>query len=81
MQQKSISFFEAKTNLSALLREAEKGQEFIVTNRGRPIAKIVPFEKNSMSEWDLFLISANKIRNHQKGKISIKSLIKEGRKY
>jgi prevent-host-death family protein len=81
MQRKSISSFEAKTKLSEVLREAEKGQEFIVTNRGKPIAKIVPIEKISISEWDLFINAATKIKKQQKGKISIKSLIDEGRKY
>ena len=33
---------EAKTQLSALLREVQDGQEVLVTRGGRPVAKLVP---------------------------------------
>ncbi len=81
MEQKAISSFEAKTKLSSLLREAEKGQEFVITNHGKPIAKLVPLDSVSSTEWDLFLNFAKKIRNKNKEKVSIRSLIDDGRKY
>lgn len=37
---------DAKTRLSYLLREAQKGRECIVTDRGKEIAKIVPVSKS-----------------------------------
>jgi prevent-host-death family protein len=33
---------EARQNLSALLDEVRKGREVIITERGRPVAKLVP---------------------------------------
>lgn len=33
---------EARQNLSALLDEVKKGREVIITERGRPVAKLVP---------------------------------------
>lgn len=81
MEQKAISSFEAKTKLSSLLREAEKGQEFVITNHGKPIAKLVPLDSVSSTEWDLFLNFAKKIKNQNKEKVSIRSLIDDGRKY
>lgn len=42
MNPHSIGAFEAKTKLGALLREVEKGQAYVITNRGKPIAKLVP---------------------------------------
>jgi prevent-host-death family protein len=33
---------EARQNLSALLDEVQKGHEIIITDRGRPVAKLVP---------------------------------------
>jgi len=33
---------EARQNLSALLDEVKKGREVMITERGRPIAKLVP---------------------------------------
>ena len=38
-----IGSFEAKNNLSALLERAERGEEIVITRRGRPVAKLVPF--------------------------------------
>ena len=33
---------EARQNLSALLEEVRKGREVVITERGRPVAKLVP---------------------------------------
>ncbi len=33
---------EARQNLSALLEEVKKGREIVITERGRPVAKLVP---------------------------------------
>jgi prevent-host-death family protein len=33
---------EARQNLSALLDEVKKGREVLITERGRPVAKLVP---------------------------------------
>ena len=37
-----IGAFEAKTHLSRLLDEAEKGEVITITKRGRPVARLVP---------------------------------------
>jgi prevent-host-death family protein len=39
--------FEAKNKLSDLLDRAERGEEIIITRRGKPIAKLVPIAKKS----------------------------------
>jgi len=36
---------EARQNLSALLDEVKKGREVVITERGRPVAKLVPPER------------------------------------
>ncbi|MBI3637149.1 MAG: type II toxin-antitoxin system prevent-host-death family antitoxin [Candidatus Rokubacteria bacterium] len=33
---------EARQNLSALLDEVKKGREVVITERGRPVARLVP---------------------------------------
>lgn len=40
--EKTITVSEANRNLGRLLREAEEGHEFVVTRRGRPVARIAP---------------------------------------
>jgi prevent-host-death family protein len=44
-----IGAFEAKNRLGALLDRAERGEEIVITRRGKPVAKLIPagpgFEK------------------------------------
>jgi prevent-host-death family protein len=44
---KNVNIHEAKTNLSKLLSRVELGEEIIISNRGVPIAKLVPFHSPS----------------------------------
>jgi prevent-host-death family protein len=37
-----VSVFDAKNKLSALLDQVERGEEVVITRRGKPIARIVP---------------------------------------
>jgi prevent-host-death family protein len=39
----SVNIHQAKTNLSRLLSRVELGEEIVISNRGIPIAKLVPF--------------------------------------
>ena len=38
---KHVGMFEAKTHLSSLVEEVEKGGEVIITRHGKPVAKLV----------------------------------------
>lgn len=38
---KHVGIFEAKTNLSSLVEQVGKGQEFVITRHGRPVAKLM----------------------------------------
>jgi len=38
----TVGAFEAKTHLSRILREAQAGKHFIITQRGKPVAEIRP---------------------------------------
>jgi prevent-host-death family protein len=40
-----IGAFEAKNKLSALLERVERGEEIVITRRGKPVAKLVPFSR------------------------------------
>lgn len=39
---RSAGIREARQNLSAILEEVRKGREVVITDRGRPVARIVP---------------------------------------
>lgn len=49
MDTMKVGIREAKINLSKLLKRIMQGQEVIITDRGRPIGKIVPISKNDLS--------------------------------
>jgi prevent-host-death family protein len=42
MKSLRIGIREAKINLSKLLKNVQKGKEIIITDRGKPVGKIVP---------------------------------------
>jgi prevent-host-death family protein len=39
---KEAGIREARQNLSALIEEVQKGKEITITDRGRPVARLVP---------------------------------------
>ena len=39
----TVNIHQAKTNLSRLLSRVEHGEEIVISNRGIPIAKLIPF--------------------------------------
>ncbi len=40
-----VGMHEAKTNFSRLVESARRGEDVIVENSGRPVAKIVPYDE------------------------------------
>ena len=44
----NIGIRDAKTNLSKLLKMVQKGSEIILTERGRPVGKIIPVKPESL---------------------------------
>ncbi|MFO7763531.1 MAG: type II toxin-antitoxin system prevent-host-death family antitoxin [Wenzhouxiangellaceae bacterium] len=47
-----IGAFEAKTHLAELLRKAEAGEEVVITRRGKPVARLVPFREPGDGDAD-----------------------------
>ncbi len=41
---KEIGSYDAKTHLPEILRAVEKGETYIITRRGKPVARIIPPE-------------------------------------
>ncbi|MGD8536859.1 MAG: type II toxin-antitoxin system prevent-host-death family antitoxin [Candidatus Aminicenantes bacterium] len=52
MQPISVGIREAKINLSKLLKGVQKGREIIITDRGRPVGKIIPVPAGSLPLTD-----------------------------
>ncbi len=77
-----VAIYEAKNRLSALLAEVARGTEITITNRGVPVARLVPpgpgFDRDKARR------AADGIRAASRGAIlgglKIKDLIDEGRR-
>lgn len=41
-----VNIHEAKTHLSRLLQRVEQGEEIVLARSGRPVARLVPLERN-----------------------------------
>ncbi len=78
---KDVSAFDAKTHLSALLRETEKGQSFVIHRRGKPVACLGP-PPNSQRDQNIFSIheTLQAIRREIPGSVNVRKLIEEGRR-
>ena len=79
----TVGAYKAKTNLSALLEKANKGETITITRRGEPVAELNrPGSRDSTNVAEV--IAA--IRAHRKNfahafeGVNIKELIEEGRR-
>lgn len=45
--QHEIGSYDAKTKLPEILRRVESGEKFVITNRGKPIADLIPSRASS----------------------------------
>ncbi len=75
-----IGAFEAKNRLSELLRGTEAGRSFVITRRGRAVARLVPAERTSndlQALHDAFV----EFRSGIDGTVSVRELVEEGRRW
>jgi prevent-host-death family protein len=79
---KTVGAFDAKTHLNQLLRKVSQGETIRITRRGVPIAKLVPADFGERQDPREL---AQAIRETRKGatlgKITIRELINEGRRF
>ena len=76
-----ISVYAAMTRLPELLRQVKAGKRFTITNRGQPIADLIPSEspkpRNPRAAIDQFRAF---MRAHPiKSRADIRALIRDGR--
>ena len=76
-----VGSYEAKTKLPELLRQVEAGQSFTITNRGRPIADLVPSTAgNPIDRARAVAAMKDFMAVQSPGNVDIKALIEEGRR-
>ena len=77
-----VSAFKAKTRLSELLPETEKGISFRILRRGKEVARLTPpLREDKKQDLKKVLTSFREIRSRVPGKIKIRKLIEEGRRF
>jgi prevent-host-death family protein len=76
-----IGVYEAKAQLSRLLRQVQAGQHFIITHRGEPVADLVPAGTSVRRKAGPAALRMKQfMREHPPvPAIDIKALIDEGR--
>ena len=78
----TIGAFDAKTHLNALLKRVARGETIRITLRGVPIAKLVPDNDGEPTNPVDVVQGIRQLRKGTKlGKISLRELIDEGRRY
>lgn len=76
-----IGLFEAKTKLSELLSQVENGSMFVITKRGKPVAKLEPYVHHQPEDIQKTIEKLHTIRSTITGSINIKEYVNEGRRY
>ena len=80
---REIQASDAKTHLSRLLDEVERGETIVITRHGRAIARMVPESHRRQEEIDKAIAGIKALRRDT-GKISLDELLSarhEGHKY
>ena len=82
MAQQQIGAFEAKTHFSRIIEEVEHGADYVITKRGKPVAKIIPFEQEramTFQEAVEQLKELRKLYRGEPGSFNIREAIEDGR--
>ena len=80
---KYIGSFEAKTHFSQVMEKTEQGEDYIVTRRGKPIAKIIPYKEEPEMTFKEAVEQLQEMRKLYRGKpgsFNIREAIEEGRR-
>lgn len=81
----SVGTFEAKTHLTQLLGRVAKGEKILITNRGQPVAMLVPPEPETRADVAGLVEEMLRTRDEQGPtlgpKLTIRQMIEEGRRF
>jgi prevent-host-death family protein len=80
-EEKTVSSFEAKTHLAQLINEAESGESIVITRRGKPVARIVPFRSLQNTDFGALAEKLRVFRSKVHGPVNVIELRDAGRKH
>lgn len=77
-----VGAFEAKTHLPKLLERVQRGERFVITKHGRPVAELVPFRERDPDKIRAGIETLKAFQKaHSLGGLSVREMIEEGRQY
>ena len=77
-----IGAFEAKTNLSRLLKRVQDGERFVITKHNHPVAELIPFRPRDAGKIRVAIENLKAFQgSHSLAGLSVRRMIEEGRKY
>ena len=77
-----VGAFEAKTHLPKLLERVQKGERFVITKHGHPVAELIPFRKRDPDKIRLAIDNLKAFQKaHSLRGLSVREMIEEGRNY
>ena len=75
-----IGSYDAKTKLPEILRKVKSGQAFTITNRGKPIADLIPSKAGNYERTAAAINNILKARKHKITDATLTELKEAGRK-
>jgi len=82
----SVGLFEAKTHLSALLKRVKRGERITITTHGIPTAVLIPIDEAAARPAHAEIVEGmrklrSRIQSARRGKVSVRALVAEGRRF
>ena len=75
-----IGSYDAKTKLPEILRRVKAGEAFTITNRGKPIADLIPSQARSIHKTEVAISNILKAKKHNISDETLDKLKESGRK-
>ncbi len=77
---KQIGSYDAKTKLPEILRRVEAGESFTITNRGKPVADVVPSSSSNHAKIQAAIDNIMAAKKHPISDEDLTKLREAGRK-
>jgi prevent-host-death family protein len=78
----TVGSYEAKTHLSSLLKRTAKGEQITITKHGVSVAMLVPARSLKRRDVPTLIQDIREFRKgHTLGRMSLKKMIEEGRRF
>lgn len=77
-----VGSYQAKTHLPSLLDRVEQGEQIVITRRGKPVARLLPYSPIDADQVAQAIAKMQQLRQGLRLKgVSLRQLREEGRRY